>query len=93
MFLCPFFGAKPQINSAPEHNSEPQKVYAYDALTNAYIQGVENKIPVRKAAKLYSISHDTFRDRLFGRVYIDTLLLHIETVSPPILYLMKVECC
>ena len=49
-------------------------VYAYDALTTAYIQCEENKMPVRKAAKLYNIPHITLRDRLSGRVHIDTLL-------------------
>ena len=73
---------------------EPQKVYAHDALTNAYIQCVENKMPVRKAAKLYNIPHTTLRDRLSSRVHIDTLLLQIETVLfSPILYFKKVECC
>ena len=65
VFLCPFFffffwgggGGKISTNSAPEQNSEPQKVYAHDALTNAYIQCVDNKMPVRKAAKLYNIPH------------------------------------
>ena len=33
----------------------PPLGYAHDALTNAYIQCVENKMPVRKAAKLYNI--------------------------------------
>ena len=103
------FRGKTSKKSAPEHNSEPQKVYAYGqvadkdsiligccygALTNAYIQCVENKMPVRKAAKLYNIPHTTLRDRLSRRVHIDTLLLHIETVLfPPILYFMIVECC
>ena len=41
---CSFFGGKASTNSAPEQNSEPQKVYAHDALTNAYIQCVENKM-------------------------------------------------
>ena len=82
-FVCvslPFLGGKTSTNSAPEQSSEPQKVCAHDALTNAYIQCVENKMPVRKAAKLYNISHTTLRDRLSGRVHIDTLLLRIETV-------------
>ena len=97
LYVCvplPVFFAKTSTNSAPEQNSEPQKVYARDALTNAYIQCVENKVPVRKAAKLYNIPHTTFRERLSGRVHIDTLLLHIETVLfSPILFLMKVEYC
>ena len=88
VFLCPFIEAKPQ-----RQNSESQKVYAHDALANAYIQCVENKMPVRNAAKLYNIPHTTLRDKLSGRVHTDTLLLHIETVFPPILYFMKVECC
>ena len=96
-FVCvslPVFGGKTSTNSAPEQNSEPQKVCAHDALTNAYIQYVENKMPVRKVAKLYDISHTTLRDRLSGRVHIDTLLLHIQTVLfSPILDFMKVECC
>ena len=99
-FFASFFFCKTSAYSAPEQNSEPQKVYAHDALslTNAYIQCVENKMPVRKAAKLYNIP-DTIllralRDRLSGRMHIDTLLLHIETVLfSPILYFMKVECC
>ena len=70
-------------NSAPEQHSEPQKVYAYDALTKAYIQCVEKKIPVRKASELYNISHTTLRDKLSDRVHIDTLLLRIETVFFP----------
>ena len=80
--LSVFCFGKTSTNSAPEQNSEPQKVYAHDALTNAYIQCVENKMPMRKAAKLYNITHTTLRDRLSGRVHIDTLLslLHIETV-------------
>ena len=85
-FVCvslPFFWGKTSTKSAPEQNSEPQKVYAHDALTNTYIQCVENKMPVRKAAKLYNIPHTTLRDRLSGRVHIDTLLLHIETVLFP----------
>ena len=94
-FVCvslPFFWGKTSTNSAPEQNSEPQKVYAHDALT--YIQCVENKMPVRKAAKLYNIPHTTLRDRLSGRVHIDTLLLQIEIVLfSPILYFKKVECC
>ena len=81
-FFAHFLG-KTSTNSAPEQNSEPQKVYAHDALTNAYIQCVENKMPVRKAAKLYNIPHTTLRDRLSGRVHIDTLLLQIETVLFP----------
>ena len=79
-FFAHFFLGKTSTNSAPEQNSEPQKVYAHDALTNAYIQCVENKMPVRKTAKLYNIPHITLRDRPSGRVHIDTLLLHIETV-------------
>ena len=96
-FVCvslPVFFCKTPTNSAPKQNSEPQKVYTHDALPNAYIQCIENKMPVRKAAKLYNISHTTLRDRLSSRVHIDTLLLHIETVLFfPILYFMKVECC
>ena len=74
-FLCvslPVFGGIALTNSAPEKNSEPPKVYAHDALTNAYIQCVDNKMPVRKAAKLYIILHTTLRGRLSGRVHIDT---------------------
>ena len=85
---------KTSTNYAPEQNSEPHKVYAHDALTNAYIQCVENKMPVKKAAKLYNIPHTTLRDRLSGRVHIDTLLIQIKTVLfSPILYFKKVECC
>ena len=92
-FFALFLG-KASTNSAPEQNSEPQKVYAHDALTNAYIQCVENKMPVRKAAKLYNIPLTTLRNRLSGRVHIDTLLLHIERVFFfPISYFIKVECC
>ena len=80
--LLDFYG-KTSKNSAPEQNSKPQKVYAHDALTNAYFQCVENKLPERKAAKLYNISHTTLKDMLSGRVHIDTLLLHIETVLFP----------
>ena len=88
VFLCPFLG-KTSTNSAPEQNSEPQKVYAHDALTNAYIQCEENKMPVRKAAKLYNIPHSTLRERLSVRVHIDNLLLQIETVLfSPILYVV-----
>ena len=88
------FGGKTSTNSAPGKNSEPQKVYAHDALTNTYIQCVENKMPVRKAAKLYNIPHTTLRDRLSDRVHIDTLLLQIETVFfSLILYFKKVESC
>ena len=78
--MCFFavFWDKTLTNSAPEQNSESKKVYANDALTNAYIQRVENKMPVRKAAKLYSIPHTALRGRMSGRVHIDTLLLHIE---------------
>ena len=82
-FVCvslPVFLGKTWTNPAPEQNSEPQKVYATDALTNAYIQCVENKMPGRKAAKLYNIPDTSLRDRLSGGVHIDTLLLHIETV-------------
>ena len=75
-----FFFGKTSTNSAPEQNLQPQKVYAHDALTNAYFQCVENKLPVRKAAKLYNILHTTLKDRLSGRVHIGTLFLHIETV-------------
>ena len=90
-FFAPFFD-KTSTNSAPEQNSEPQKVYAHDALTNAYIQCVENKMPVRKAAKLYNIPHTTLRDRLSGRVHIDSLLLQIETVLfSQILYFKKLN--
>ena len=78
-FFARFLGAKTSTNSAPEQNSEPHKVYVHDTLTNAYIQCVDNKMPVRKAAKLYNIPHSILRDRLFGRVHRDTLLLHIET--------------
>ena len=81
MFFCVCFFAlfwgksrKTSTNSAPEQISEPKNVYAHDALTNAYIQCVENKMPVRKAAKLYNIPHTTLRDRLSGRVHIDTYL-------------------
>ena len=81
-FFSRFWGTT-LTNSAPEQNSEPQKVYAHDALTNAYIQCVENKMPVKKAAKLYNIPHTTLRDRLSGRVHLDTLLLQIETVLFP----------
>ena len=92
-FFARFLG-KTSTNSAPEQNSEPQKVYANDALTNAYIQCVENKMPVRKAANLYNLPQTTLRDMLSGRVHIDTLLLHIETVLfSPILYFMRVEYC
>ena len=77
--LSVFLG-KILTNSAPEQNSETHKVYAHDALTNAYIQCEENKMQVRKAAKLYNIPHTTLRDRLSSRVHIDSLLLHIETV-------------
>ena len=45
-------GGESQRISAPGQNSESQKVHAYDALANAYTQFVENKMPVRKAAKL-----------------------------------------
>ena len=82
VFVCaslPDFYDKTSTNSAPEQNSEPEKVYAHDALTNAYFQCVENKLPVRKAAKLYNIPHTTLKDMLSGRVNIDTLLLHIAT--------------
>ena len=84
-FFCvcvslPVFLGKTSTNSAPEQNSEPQKGYTHDALTNAYIQGVVNKMPMRKAAKLYNIPHTSLRDSLSVRVHIDTLLLHIETV-------------
>ena len=71
-FVCvslPVFFGKTSTNSAPEQNSEPQKVYADDALTNDYIQCVENKMPVRKAAKLYTIPDTTLRDRLPGSAY------------------------
>ena len=95
-FVCvsvPVF-CKTSTNSVQEQNSEPKKVYAHDALTNTSIQCVENKMTVRKAAKLYNIPHTTLRDRLSGRVHIDTLLLQIETVLfSPILYFKKVECC
>ena len=56
------------------------KGYPHDALTTACIQCVENKMPVRKAAKLYTIPDTTLRDRLSGRVHMNTLLLHIDTV-------------
>ena len=79
-FFARFFEAKPQQVLTQNKNSEPQKVYAHDALTNASIQCVENKMQVRKAAKLYNIPHTTLRDRLSGRVHIDSLLFHIETV-------------
>ena len=96
-FVCaslPVFIGKTSTNSAPEQNSEPQKAHAHDALINASIHCVENKMPVRKAAKLYNIPHTTLRDRLSGRVHKDTILSHIEMVLfPPILYFMKVECC
>ena len=82
-FSLSVFLGKTSTNSGPEQNSEPQKVYAHDALTNAYIQCVENKMPVRKAAKLYNIPNTTLGDRLSSRVHIDTLLLHIETVLFP----------
>ena len=91
---CPFFETKPQQILHQNRFQNPKKVYTHDALTSAYFQCVENKMPVRKAAKLYSIPHTTLRDRLSGRVHIDTLLLHIETVLfSQILYFMKVECC
>ena len=70
VFLCVslfVFLGKTSTNTAPEQNSEPQKVYAHDALTNAYIQCVENKMPVRKAAKLFIIPHTTLRDRPSGK--------------------------
>ena len=51
VIICPFFLGKTSTSSAPEQNSEPQKVYAHDALTNAYIQCVENKMPVRRPWK------------------------------------------
>ena len=92
IYLSVFFGGeggggKIVTNSAPEQNSETQKVYAHDALINAYIQCEENEMQVRKAAKLYNIPHINLRDRLSGRIHIDTLLLNIETVIfPPILY-------
>ena len=90
----PVFLGKTSTNSTPEQNSEAQKVYAHDALTNVYIQCVENKMPVRKAVKLYNIPHTALRDRLSGRVHVVTLLKHIETVLFfQILYCMKVECC
>ena len=83
VFLCPFFFSKTSTNSVPEQNSEPQKVYAHNALTNAYFQCVENKLAVRKAAKLYNIPHTSLKDRLSSRVHIHILLLHIETVLFP----------
>ena len=64
-FVCvslPVFGGKTSTDSAPEQNSETQKVYAHDALTNAFIQCVENKMPMRKAAKLYNIPHTRYLD-------------------------------
>ena len=67
-------GGKTSTNSAAGQNSEPQKVHAHDVLTNAYIQCVENKMQVRKAAKLYNIPNTTLRDRLSGTVHKDTLL-------------------
>ena len=79
-FFARFLGGKTSTNSAPEQNSKPQKVYVHDTLTNAYTQCVDNKMPVRKAAKLYNIPHTILIHRLFGRVHRDTLLLHIETV-------------
>ena len=88
-FVCvslPVLGGKTSTISAAGH-------HAHDALTNAYIQCVENKMPV-EAAKLYNIPNTTLRDRLSGRVHKDTLLLHIEMVLfSPIMYFMKVECC
>ena len=73
IFLCIFSG-KTSTNSAPEQKSERRKGgYTHDALTNAYIQCVENKITVSKAAKLYNIPRTTLRDRLSGRVHIDTV--------------------
>ena len=96
-FVCvslPVFETKPQQILHQNRFQNPKKIYAHDAMTNAYFQCVENKMPVRKAAKLYNIPHTTLRDRPSGRVHIDTLLLHIETVLFfPILYFMKVECC
>ena len=83
LFVCvslSFLGGKTSTNSAPGQNSKSQKVHVHDALTNAYIQCVENKMQVRKAAKLYNIPHTTLRDRLSGRVHIDTLRLQIEMV-------------
>ena len=71
-FFARIFFCKTSTNSASEQNSEPKKVYAHDALTNAYFQCVENKLPVRKAAKLHNIPHTTLKDRLSGRVHIDT---------------------
>ena len=75
VFFCPFFFGKTSTNTAPEQNSEPQKVYAHDALTNAYFQCVENKLPVRKAAKLYNIPHTTLKDRLSDRVHMGPVIL------------------
>ena len=90
-FFARFWG-KTSTNSAPEQSSEPQKVYAHDALTNTYIQCVEKKMPVRKAAKLYNIPNTTLKDRLSGRVHIDSLLLQIETVFfSPICILRKLN--
>ena len=82
MFLCPFFLQNLNKFSTRTKFRTPKGLH-HDALTNAYIQCVENKVPFRKAAKLYNIPHTTLRDRLSDRVHIDTLLLHIETVLFP----------
>ena len=51
----------------------PRKVYSRDALTTAYTQCVENKMSVRTAVKLFNIPRTTLRDRLSGKVHIDTV--------------------
>ena len=51
-FFARFWG-KTSTNSAPEQNSEPHW-HAY------YIQSVENKMPVRKAAKQFNIPPVTY---------------------------------
>ena len=70
VFLCPFFEAKPEQILHQNRIQNPTKVYAHDALTNAYIQCVENRMPVRKAAKLYNIPHTTLSNRLSDRAHI-----------------------
>ena len=69
--------------SLPVFFAKPQQILYKNRIQNP-----------KRSAKLYNIPNTTLRDRLSGRVHIDTLLLQIETVLfSQILYFKKVECC
>ena len=66
---------------SPRKKQVPSKSYSNEALTNAYKECKENRISIRKAAKLFDIPRTTLRDRLSGRIHIDTVITKLPLLS------------